>query len=536
MTEPKKQNYLHGAAILATGVVIMKILGAIYKIPLTNILGDAGYGYFNAAYLIYNVLLSISTAGLPVALSRIISEENALGRGNQAKRTFNVAITSLALIGAVFSAIMMLFPTELAIILVSTPESSQSILALSPAVFLVCICSAFRGYIQGHSDMKPTTISQVLEVLIKVIIGLSLAVIVVNLGKSIPIASAAAMFGVTAGAFFAMIYLYSQYKKYKMAKAREVYTDTPDSYWATFSYFFKIAIPITLGASVMSVISLLDTKLVKTQLLMNMAADVTDVLYGSYSAMLTLFNLPAAFITPLAISVVPAISAAVVAKRHSEASEVAESSMRIASVLAMPMAIGLAVLSYPIVNVLYSGTHEIGPTLLVLLGIASFFVCMSLLSNAILQANGNEKFTVVSMLVGGCVKLCVNWVLVGNPDINIVGAPIGTIACYFVMCLLNFGYLKKKLVKAPNYANVFVRPLVSSLVMGAGAWATYGLVSNFLGGADISRMMMALAMFVAIIVAVIIYLILVIATRAITAADMKLIPKGEKLAKLLKIK
>ena len=162
LSEPKKQNYLHGAAILAAGVVIMKILGAIYKIPLRNILGDAGYGYFNAAYSIYNVLLTISTAGLPVALSRMISASSTLGRYNQVRRTFRVAYITLAVLGALLSALMLLFPSEMAIILVHTPESTQSVFALAPAVLLVCITSAYRGYIQGHADMRPTTVGQVL--------------------------------------------------------------------------------------------------------------------------------------------------------------------------------------------------------------------------------------------------------------------------------------------------------------------------------------------------------------------------------------
>ena len=170
MSQPQKQNFLHGAAILAIGVVIMKILGAIYKIPLRNILGDTGYGYFNAAYVIYNVLLTIATAGLPVALSRMISESNTLGRPRQARRIFRVAAATLFVLGLIFSALMFLFPTEMAILLVSKPEITQCVYALSPAVLLVCLTSAFRGYIQGHGNMKPTTVGQVLEVLVKVIV------------------------------------------------------------------------------------------------------------------------------------------------------------------------------------------------------------------------------------------------------------------------------------------------------------------------------------------------------------------------------
>lgn len=540
MAETKKQNYLHGAAILTFGVIIMKILGAIYKIPLGNILGDTGYGYFLAAYNIYNVMLTVSTAGLPVALSRLISEANELGRPNQARRTFRVAFITLFVLGAVLSLIMLLFPSEMAIILISKPESAQSVLALAPAVLLVCLASAYRGYIQGNSNMTPTTVSQVLEVLAKVVSGLILAWTFTKMGKSLPVRVGAATFGVTIGSAVALIYLFIAYKKnYAPSKADKASDDVPDSAKKTLIRFLKIGIPITLGASVMSLISLIDTKLVNSQLQASagLTKELADTLFGSYSKMQTLYNLPAAFITPLTISVVPAISAAVAHKKHDEACDIAQSSMRISAVLALPMGIGLSVLSYPIVHTLYSDTHEIGPTLLTLLGVASFFVCMALIMNAILQANGNEKYPVYSMIVGGVVKICVNWVLVGNPNINIVGAPIGTICCYFVMCVMNAIFIKKSLVKKPSYTKIIVRPLISSLVMGAGAWGVYGILSRVLsGGGDLGRIKMALAMLVAIGVAVIIYLVLIIATHAITAEDMRLIPKGDKLAKLLRIK
>lgn len=542
MSETKKQNYLHGAAILAFGVAIMKVLGAIYKIPLQNILGDTGYGYFNAAYTIYNVLLTIATAGLPVALSRMISEANTLGRPMQARRIFRVATATLFVLGLVFSALMFLFPTDMAILFVSKAEVSQCVYALSPAVLLVCLTSAFRGYIQGHGNMKPTTVGQVLEVLVKVVIGLALAVYLTKQGKSLPVRSAGAIFGVTAGGLAALIYMFfcylRQYKG-KSADACSEGTDTPDSVGKTLGQFIKIGVAITLGASVMSVISLIDTKLIQEQLpnVAGIGEALADELYGSYSAMQTLYNLPAAFITPMTISLVPAISAAVAKKAHNEAGDIAESGLRISAVIAMPMGVGIAVLAYPIVKVLYPNTNEMGPTILAYLGVASIFVCIALVTNAILQANGNERLPIISMVAGGVVKIAANLLLVGRPSVNILGAPIGTICCYAVICILNCFFISKCLRKRPNYISAFVRPLISSAVMGAAAWAVYGLADKLLGAeAGGSRLMLIIAMGAAIVVAVVVYLVLVIVTRAVTLEDMKLIPRGEKIAKLLKIK
>ena len=541
MAEAKKQSFLHGAAILTAGVVVMKILGAIYKIPLQNILGDTGYGYFFAAYSIYNVMLTISTAGLPVALSRMISQANTLERPMQARRTFRIALVTLCVLGALFSLAMFLFPTEMAILFVSKAEVSQCVYALSPAVLLVCITSAYRGYIQGHGNMTPTTVGQVLEVLVKVIVGLGLALWMTRAGKSLPISSAGAIFGVTAGSLTALIYMLWCYLRQYRGKSPDTLSsgpDSPDSVGQTFATFLKISIAITLGASVMSVISLVDTKLIQQYLpgVEGIGEALADELYGSYSAMQTLYNLPAAFVTPMTIAVVPAISAAVARRAQQEAGEIAESGLRISVVVSLPMGLGLAVLAEPIVRAIYPRTNAMGPAILSYLGVASVFVCIALVSNAILQANGNERLPVLSMLVGGVVKVVCNLLLVRRPEINILGACIGTIACYAVICLLNCYFLSRTLHPAPRYGRVFLRPLCAGVVMGAAAWAVYGIAARILGVAAGGRLIAVLALGVAIAVAAVVYLVMVVVTRSITMEDMKRIPKGEKLGKLLHIK
>ena len=542
MAEAKKQNFMYGAAILAAGVVVMKILGAIYKIPLQHILGDVGYGYFFAAYNIYNVLLTISTAGLPVALSRMISEANTLDRPRQARRIFRIAMVTLAALGTVFSLLMFLYPTEMAIALVSKPEIRDCITALSPAVLLVCLTSAFRGYIQGNGNMAPTTVGQVLEVLVKVIVGLALAILLTRQGRSLPVSTAGAIFGVTAGALAALLYMLWCYLRQYRGASVEAYrsgTDTPDSVGRTLGRFLRIGAVITLGASVMSVFTLIDTKLIEATLpnVPGIGPALADELWGSYSSMQTLYNLPASFITPMTIAVVPAISAAATRKARGEVSTITESGLRISAVVAMPMGIGLAVLSDPIVHVIYPVTHAIGPTLLTYLGIASIFVCITLVTNAILQADGNERLPIFSMIAGGVVKIACNLLLVRRPEINIVGGAIGTIACYAVICVMNCVFIYRRLEVKPRYTNVFLRPLASAAVMGASAWAVYGILSRLLHvGAGPSRLPMLAAMCAAIAVAVAVYLVMVVVTRSVTLEDMKLIPRGEKIARLLHIR
>lgn len=537
MSGNKKQNYLHGAAILAAGVVVMKVLGAIYKIPLGNILGDEGYGYFLTAYNIYNIFLTLATAGLPVVLSRMISEAITLERPMQVRRILRVALAMFGIIGIVGTTAMAIFPVQLAK-LMNSPNTAQSISALAPAVLLCCLLSAYRGYCQGHSNMIPTTIGQVLEVIVKVIVGVALAMIFSRQGRSLPECSAGAIFGVTAGSLIAMLYMFF-YKHRNYPELPPEKPDTPAPCMKIVGDLMRIGIPITLGASVMAIISLIDNKLVLYQL--QMSAGFTqqdaDILWGVYGKAMTLYNLPASFITPLTISVVPSIASCVASRKHLEGCEIGESSIRIAALICAPMGVGLAVLSTPIMNLVYPSAHSTGGKLLMYMGIASILVCMALISNAVLQAHGNEKYPIISVLAGGAAKVGVNWVLVGNPEINIIGAPIGTICCFAVMCIFNYIFLCRCMERRPSMTKTLLRPLISCAVMGAAAWGVYGLLDRVLSEVIRSNWLStAVSAACAIALAVVVYAVMVIGLRAVTLEDMKLIPKGEKIAKLLHIR
>ncbi len=534
MAKSKEQNYLHGAAILTAGVIIMKILGAIYKIPIKNMIGDDGYALFLSAYNVFSLFLMLATAGLPVALSRMISEARTNGRPMQARRTFSVAWVTFFVLGFVSSAIMFFFPEWLAARL-NNPDTALSIKVLSPSVLLVCLISSYRGFCQGHENMIPTTVGQVIEVLAKVVVGLALAWWMMHAGFGKPEASAGAIFGVTVGSAVCLAYMII-YKKRNYSDDTIAEPDIPDERGEIFKNLLRIGIPIALGSIVLSFINLIDSSLCMGRL--QEAAGFTyqeaKVLYGVYGAAQTLFNVPAAFITPLTISVVPAIAAFIAAKSFKDASKVAEDSLRISTALALPMAVGLAVMAYPIMNVVYVDSHESGPMLLCLLGIASFFVCFSLMTTAILQAQGREKLTMYSIIAGGLVKIAVNWFLVAIPEINIVGAPIGTISCYLTMCVLNYIFMCTGKDMRPNIVKIFARPTLASAIMGVTAWGAYNLCGMFI--APDSRLTMTICLCAAVAAAMLVYFAAIIMLRGITAEDMKLIPKGEKIAKLLHMK
>ena len=541
-----RQNYIHGAAILTVGVIVMKILGFIYKIPLGNILGDEGYSMFLSAYNIYFVFFTLATAGLPVALSRLVAESDDNGRARNEEKTFRVALVTFTVLGLVFASIMFFFPDWLAATYLENPDAAMSVKAMAPAILLVCMVSAYRGYCQGNGNMIPTTVDEVLEVLFKVIVGLVLAAVITNAGMGRPTASAGAILGVSAGSVVSLGYMI-WYRRRNYASLSAPYSagihdpndvpeddDTVDPASKIVRDILMIGMPIAFGACIMALLNSIDSKLCMNRLQTAAGFSYYDakVLYGVYGKAQALFNLPAAFITPLTITIVPAISAALAKRSHDEASAVSENSMRIAAVISLPMGVGITVLSEPIMGVLYPNSHSAGPGLLAIMGIASFFVCIVLMENAVLQASGREKLTMITMISGGLVKILVNWFLVANRSINIYGAPVGTLVSYIVMAVVDYIFICKTLYYKPRLLKIFTGPVVSSLIMGAAAWAMYGLTHRILGAGWLK---MAVCMMFAVIVAVVIYVVCVLTLKVITKDDMKMIPGGEKLARLLKM-
>ncbi len=532
LADAKKQNFLHGAVILTAGLVIIKLLGAIYKIPLGNILGDEGYGIFLAAYNVYNVFYTVSTAGVPVALSTLIAAADANHRPMQIRRYYRVALIFFFVVGTICSLILFLFPNELAA-MIHHVEAAQSIWAISPGVLLCCLLAVYRGYMQGHSNMIPTAVSQVLEVLFKLIVGLGLVVVFTKMGKSTPLCSAVAISGVAVGSLAALIYIMMYKRKhYGDVPLAAGDTDIPDDYGKTLKTLLVIVIPISLTASVQSVINLVDTAQVMGVL--ETYTKDAGVLFGVYGKAQTLYNLPPVMMSAMAVSVVPAISAQTALKNVEGARDTAENALRISAVLALPMAVGLAALCEPIMGTLYWGSAIQGPTLLMILGVASLFLSMVTVMTGILQAGGKERLPVIAAVVGGVVKILINRMLLAKPEINIYGAAISTLCCFFVIFVMDFLFLKSSLGAYPRLRKIFFRPLISTAVMGVCAFGVYQLCRLVLGAVP-GRMLMAMYLAASIIVAVIVYLVMVIVTRSITAEDMKLVPGGEKIAKILKM-
>ena len=535
MSKEKKQSFMGGVTVMAVSTVFVKICGALYKIPLNNILGEEGVTHFMSAYNIYTVLLTLSTAGLPLALSKLVSEAGATGRRNQMRRCLRSAMIVFALIGSVGTAVMLLFTRQLAGILHNS-LAYWPIKALGVSVICVSIMCAFRGFSQGRQNMVPTAVSQFIEAFVKLVIGLPLAWYLIHRGLGLDIGAAGAIVGVSAGIVLAMLYMCWEYFRNRGPILGG--TDTPQSYGVIIRRLLVLGIPIAIGQAGMSLLNMIDQSVILGQLqdVLGLEETVAAALYGQYTFSSTLFNLPSSFLPAVAVSLIPAISVAVTRRDHQEVNRVVSTSFRLIAVLAIPAGVGLSVLARPILLLLYPARQETALAAtyhLQLLGIASIFVCVMLLTNSIMQAHGKVHLPIITMIIGGVVKVIINYVLVGNPAINIKGAPIGTLICYALIALINLAIVYRLLEEKPRYLRIFAKPVLASAIMGASAWASYVLLSRVLSG---GYAMQALATVGAVGIAVAVYLVLVIALRMITREDLQMVPKGDALARLLHIR
>lgn len=550
----KKQTFLQGTAVLAMATVLVKLMGFLFKVPLNNIIGEDGFGYFNTAYDVYNVLLMISTTGLPVAMSRMISQAQTLGNHAQIKRIYRTSLYVFLTIGMVGSLGMLFFCRQLSVMVTTNENSWAAIAALAPCVLLICLVSAYRGFFQGQSNMTPTSVSQIFEAVTRLVVGLGLAWLVMKLtgeayvrmqgivlapGETaqdygdITLAAGGAILGVTLGSLISVVYLHHKFRQSNQILS--LGGGTAKSTRSTMKELLSIAVPITLGSAGLQIINLFDTMIYMRRLTgaLQWTEKMADSAKGVYNFCQTVFALPCSFIPTITIAVIPAITASLTRKDLAEAKATSESSVRTMALIAMPCAAGLFVMAEPVIRLLCSTYTEdkiqLAATMLAILGLTVIFNSLVLLLNAIMQAHGDVVTPVVNMLIGGIIKIIVNYILVGQPNLNIVGAPIGTFICYISITALDLIAMKRHISARPAIFKNIIRPGLSSAIMGAATFMVYRVLSNAISS-------WKLACLLSLAFAVVLYAVLVVFLRCLTYEDCMLLPKGEKIAKILRIR
>ena len=528
MSTTQKKSFRSGAAILTGAVLVTKILGALYKIPLGNLLDSTGMAHFYAAYNVYTLLLTLSTAGLPPLTSRLVAEAVALGRYRQARRVFTTALWLLGAMGFVCTALMFSFPRAAANLL-QDGAAWMAIRALSPAVVCVCLVSAVRGYTQGMGEMTPTAVSQIIESACKLGLGLGLCAFVLRRGGDSATGAAAAIFGVTVGAALGLVYLLLilALRERRVIAARP---DTPRPRREILQQLISGGIPITVAAVGMSLITLVDQALVLYTLQHTLHHTTAEAvaLYGEYTFGMTLFVLPSSFIIPLSVALMPTLAAERARGDTASQQRHIRTALRLTALLAFPMGVGLSVLAEPILHLLYPAVPETAAAAAVhlqVLGAASCCVCLMTVTNGILQALGRERMPVWTLLVGGAVKVATTVLLVGDPDISINGAAWGTLLGYAVIAVLNLLCVRGVSGCGVGILTSLWRGAFATVVMALFARGSYGFFS--------ACMDTSLATVCAIALAAVVYLVMVLLVGAVRKEDLSHLPMGNKLAKFV---
>ena len=580
MAERKKQSLLTGAGVLAIATVIVKLIGAFYKLPLTNLLTPEGYAYFQGAYAIYNPLYAISMAGLPIAVSKMVSQNVELGRINDAKRIFNVSRKLFLCVG-LFGTIMLMLLAVPYSHMVGEPRNYISILVVAPCILFCCMMSSFRGYYEGLKNMTPTGVSQVIEAAIKLIVGLAATYVCMTmwvksyhsravdgvatvfgvevkneseaLAAMYPYAAAVAIFGVTLGSMLGLLYFFIKYKRHGFGFTREELVNSPpaESDKSIMKQLIRTAAPIAFSSVVLNLSNLIDDTTIRTRLayafetgydiIKEMYADVfassgtldsgvVNYLYGTHGTVLNIKNLIPTITLTLGISAIPAISTAWANKNKHEIKGAIETTLRVTMMIAMPAGFGIAALARPILSLLYSdqtAMFDIAEPILIAYGIGMmFFAATSPMTN-MLQAVGKMGIPIISIALGSAVKIILNFMLIGNPKININGAPISTTVCYIIIFAVNLTSLLKITKVKIDFISVYIKPFISAVLCGITAYGVNWLIAEKL------MIESRLVCIVAVGFGAVVYAICMLLFKGIVKDDVLMLPKGEKIAKVL---
>ena len=520
-TPEKSGSVFSGVFVLLVSSIIVKAVGLFFKIPVSYLLGDEGMGYFNTAYTIYTWLYILSTAGVPVAVSIMVSGSLARGEAELAFHYRRVALRAFFLIGLAGTILLLAFAVPLAR-LVGSPEASFAILAIAPTLLFVCVSSVLRGYSQGEKNMTPTAVSQVIESVGKLMPGILLAYLASERGLPLSAVAGWAVLGVTAGALMSMLYLLLCRHR-KQQDIPEDKSPLPTA-GETLRRLMRIAVPVTVSASVMSLTNLIDLGMMMRRLQgIGYTAAQATALYGNYTTLVVpLFNLPSVLIYPIAYTIVPQIASCRSAGLEEKGKEIAGLSLRLTTALSMPCAVGMGVFSYQILSMIFrENSAVLAAPYLTVISPAVVFICVLAVTNSLLQAYGHHNKPIVSMLAGCAVKLISGYILMGIPSVGMMGAPIGTLLCYITVGCLNL-YFTVKCVGTPlSIGRFIVLPLLASVC---------GIVPvAMLDGILRSRLHPSVATLLSIALCAVLYTVFAFLFGVIRTSELQKIPQVAKL-------
>ncbi|MFW5649156.1 MAG: putative polysaccharide biosynthesis protein [Candidatus Alkaliphilus sp. MAG34] len=525
-----KNTFLKGAFILGISGILVKIVGAFFRIPLANIIGSEGVGYYQVAYPIYTFLLSFSAAGFPTAISKLVSEKRARGNIRGGHKVFQVSLGILAIIGIVSFLFLSLGAKFLVNNFIKSPSSYFSMLALAPALLFIPIMAAYRGYFQGLQNMVPTAVSQVTEQIARVIVGLALATFLLSHGTEY--AAAGASFGATAGAIAGLTIIFLIYVNNKnsiVSEFQPIEQYRVESVERITKDLLRIAIPITVGAAVLPLINMIDTMIVlrRLQEAIGFSYEEANSLFGQLTGMaITLVQLPPVLTTALAMSIVPVIAASKVRDDTVSIEKDVKSAFRVTLLIGLPSFVGLAVLSTPIMAMLFPKEPPSAGRVLLYLSFATLSLALVQTLTGILQGIGKPEIPVRNLLIGALTKLVVTYILTGIPFLNIKGAAIGTVMAYAVAAALDLVAVKRNTGVKFGFVQFVLKPVVSVSIMGGAVYLIYRFMFPITGN--------TVSTILSIVAGGVIYGLMLFITGTILEEDFLILPGGNKLVGFLR--
>ena len=535
MAQDKKQSFMKGAAILSASTLLVKLLGLLFSIPLANFIDPEGMSHFYIAYNIFGLFLMLSTAGLPVAVSRMVGTATSQGRLREADRVFSVAFWLFFFLG-LFGCLVMFFGANQIAQWYGSPESNFAIMALAPTLFFISIESSIRGYFQGRSNMVPTATSQTIEAVTKVIIGVGLAFYII---QNFEVdrdrwAAVGAIVGVSVSAGLGAIYLLGCKFVQGRRDRRGLGEEEPlTSRQQTLINLVRFAVPITIGSCFLSLLDTIDGAILMQRLQTGagFTQDMADWWNGTLGNARKFFDLPGAFVVPISTSLLPVLSGAIASKDHRQVDRISSTALRVTLLIGIPASVGMALFAQPICQLLLYNQPEVAQEaapLLTMLSIAIAFSGLLFTTNSILQSFGRTTQPVIDMAVGGVVKVALSYVLIGIPQVAAMGSAISTVASYVVMVVLNLIAIRSSLPRMDSVVRTALPLLLSAGVMGGVSYGFYWLLAQFISP--------RLAVIPAILLAIVVYAVCVVLFKGVSYDDVVMLPKGQALARLFRMR
>lgn len=525
----RRDDFVRGAAVLAGAGLLAKVIGAVYRIPIADLLGTEGAGYYGMAYPVYSALTAVSMLGIPTALSQLIASRTGSGDTMGALQLFRTARMALIALGAVLSVLFFVASTPLASFVQASP-AALSFQALAPAFLLAGGVSSYRGVLQGFGNMVPTAVSQILEQLGKLGLGLTAAMLVLQAGHNSASAAAASLAGLVCTQAVALCYLYVSYRRTAVRKAlkktprADLRTQGRDL-WATI----VMSVPVTAAACAMPLILFLDSLLVSPAL---QQAGMSQPNAASQVGILTmnvepLVNMPGALSSALAVSIVPVLAQLMAGRNAAAAADQTGVAFKIAICIALPCAAGYAVFAQPIIHLLFHGLTaeelETAGALLRIMSISTFFLVLIQTISGILQGIGHQMLPLAALCAGAAFKAGLTPILVTN--LGTQGAAWASCACFGAACALDLWFLHRKFPTVLQHSTPVGRIVLTTGIMCVAAGLCYWLLG---------RWSQSIAILCAVLIGAIIYCVLLCRMGCVGEKELAVLPGGDKLVRVLR--